>query len=64
MQLPPDRPLDPLSWLLFLPFIGLLWIPFYNFSDPKILGFPFFYWYQFLWVPVTSVLMYLAYRRR
>jgi hypothetical protein len=62
MQLPPDRPLNPLSWLLFLPFIGLLWVPFYNFADPKIFGFPFFYWYQFLWVPVTSILMYLVYR--
>jgi Protein of unknown function (DUF3311) len=63
MQLPPDRPLNPVSSLLFLPFIGLLWIPFYNFSDPKLFGFPFFYWYQFLWVPVTSALMYLVYRR-
>jgi len=24
-------------------------------------GFPFFYWYQFAWVPVTAFLTWLAY---
>jgi hypothetical protein len=46
--------------LLLLPFIGLLWIPFYNRVDPTILGFPFFYWYLFAWVPVTSLLIWLV----
>jgi hypothetical protein len=32
--------------LLLLPFIGLLWVPFYNFAEPSLFGFPFFYWYQ------------------
>ena len=32
--------------LLLLPFIGLLWVPFYNFTEPALFGFPFFYWYQ------------------
>lgn len=50
-------------WLLLvLPFIGLLWIPFYNHELPYLLGFPFFYWYQFVWVPVTSFLIWLVYR--
>jgi hypothetical protein len=49
-------------WLLLLPFVGLLWIPFYNFKDPVLLGFPFFYWYQLAWVPVTAVLTWIAYR--
>jgi hypothetical protein len=39
-------------WLLLLPYIGLLWVPFYNFSEPVLFGFPFFYWYQLAWVPV------------
>ena len=40
--------------LLLVPFIGLLWVPFYNFLEPSLFGFPFFYWYQFAWVPITS----------
>jgi hypothetical protein len=49
-----------LRLLLLLPFIGLLWIPFYNHADPTILGFPFFYWYLFAWVPVTSLLIWVV----
>ncbi|HET8997214.1 MAG TPA: DUF3311 domain-containing protein [Acetobacteraceae bacterium] len=48
--------------LLLLPFIGLLWVPFYNISEPSFLGFPFFYWYQLAWVPVSSLLIWLAYK--
>jgi hypothetical protein len=48
--------------LLLLPYIGLLWLPFYNDLKPAILGFPFFYWYQLLWVPLTSLLLCIAYR--
>ena len=50
--------------LLLLPFIGLLWVPFYNFVEPELFGFPFFYWYQLAWVPITSVLIWLVYRAR
>jgi hypothetical protein len=50
--------------LLLLPFIGLLWVPFYNFHDPVLFGFPFFYWYQLAWVPISSVLIWLVYRSR
>jgi hypothetical protein len=49
--------------LLLLPFIGLLWVPFYNFAEPSLFGFPFFYWYQFAWVVLTSALLYIVYRR-
>ena len=48
--------------LLLLPFVGLLWIPFYNKALPELLGFPFFYWYQLLWVPITAFLIWLVYR--
>ncbi|WP_398466631.1 DUF3311 domain-containing protein [Tardiphaga sp.] len=51
-----------LLWLLLIPFVGLLWVPFYNFHDPVLFGFPFFYWYQLAWVPVTAFLTWLAYR--
>jgi len=54
-----------LMWvLLLLPFVGLLWVPFYNFTEPSLFGFPFFYWYQFAWVPITSLLIWLVYRSR
>jgi hypothetical protein len=37
-------------------------VPFYNFRSPTLLGFPFFYWYQLAWVPVTAFLTWIAYR--
>jgi hypothetical protein len=54
-----------MNWrtLLLIPFFALLWVPFYNFREPVIFGFPFFYWYQFLWVPLTSLLIYLVHRK-
>jgi hypothetical protein len=56
---------SPPMWvLLLLPFIGLLWVPFYNFHEPALFGFPFFYWYQLAWVPISSLLIWLVYRRR
>jgi Protein of unknown function (DUF3311) len=54
----------PMWFLLLLPFVGLLWVPFYNFQEPALFGFPFFYWYQLAWVPISSLLIWLVYRRR
>jgi uncharacterized membrane protein len=45
------------NWLLLIPFVALLWVPFYNRIDPAIFGIPFFYWYQFLWVILTSIVI-------
>ena len=42
------------------PFVAMLWIPSYNKTNPKLLGFPFFYWYQLLWVVITAALMVIA----
>ncbi|MEJ0071383.1 MAG: DUF3311 domain-containing protein [Pseudomonadota bacterium] len=57
----------PRSWWIWValvaPYIALLWLPFYNDRQPALVGFPFFYWYQFAWVPLTSLLLYLVYRR-
>jgi hypothetical protein len=50
--------------LLLLPFIGLLFVPWYNRTEPEVFGFPFFYWYLFAWVPVTSLLIWLVERDR
>ena len=62
----PDRTASPARrfarLLLLLPCIGLLWVPFYDRPGPALLGFPFFYWYQLAWVPVTSGLLWLVWR--
>ena len=47
--------------LLLLPFAGLLYPPLYATEDPELFGFPFFYWYQFAWVPVTALVTYFVY---
>jgi hypothetical protein len=49
--------------LLLLPFAGLLYPPLYTTDTPELFGFPFFYWYQFAWVPVASILTWIVYRK-
>jgi hypothetical protein len=49
--------------LLILPFVGLVWVPFYNVVEPSIYGLPFFYWYQFLWVFITPALTWIVFRK-
>jgi hypothetical protein len=46
-----------------VPFIGLIWVPFFNKVEPSFFGLPFFYWYQFLWVFLTPALTYIVYRK-
>ncbi|MCU1589249.1 MAG: hypothetical protein JWP11_505 [Frankiales bacterium] len=48
--------------LLLAPFVALLWVSSYAKDDPRLWGFPFFYWYQFLWVLLASLFTYTAYR--
>jgi hypothetical protein len=49
--------------LLLLPYVFLLWPAFYARSEPTLFGFPFFYWYQFLWVPIAAALTGIVYFR-
>jgi hypothetical protein len=49
--------------LLFVPFVALGWVPFFNGIEPTLFGIPFFYWYQFLWVFLTPALTYWVYAR-
>lgn len=46
---------------LAAPFVALLWVPFYAGDGPSLAGVPFFYWYQMLWVPLSVLLMFIAY---
>jgi hypothetical protein len=34
----------------------------YDSETPTLWGFPFFYWYQFLLIPVVSVLTFIAFK--
>ncbi|HJW42695.1 MAG TPA: DUF3311 domain-containing protein [Rhizomicrobium sp.] len=36
--------------LLFIPYVAMLWVPSYNRVEPMLIGIPFFYWYQMLWI--------------
>jgi hypothetical protein len=46
---------------LIAPFVALLWVPWYARDAPSLDGVPFFYWFQFLWVPASVLLMTAAY---
>ncbi|WP_299931140.1 DUF3311 domain-containing protein [uncultured Nocardioides sp.] len=48
--------------LLAIPIVVLLWVPHYAKVEPRLFGFPFFFWYQFLWVFLCSGLTWAAYK--
>lgn len=50
-------------WLLLVPLAGVLIPPIYNVADPRLIGLPFFYWYQLLWVPLSALVTFAIYRR-
>ncbi len=58
------RGLRATDLLLAVPFIALLPVPFYNRLAPDLAGIPFFYWYQLLWVPLTSLCLWAVHRAR
>ena len=47
--------------LLLIPFIAVLWVPFYDRAEPSLAGFPFFYWYQLLWVILSVAVIGVVY---
>ena len=47
--------------LLLIPYVAVLWVPFYNTVEPSVLGFPFFYAYQMAWVVLSSVIVGIVY---
>ena len=46
---------------LAAPIVAMLLVPSYAKAKPEWLGFPFFYWYQLLWVVISVVLTVAAY---
>lgn len=49
-------------WLLLLPVIALIFPSLYNRETPTLFGFPFFYWYQLLWVFISTAILGLVYK--
>lgn len=59
----PKKRLTRWTLLLVLPYLGLCFPQLYARSTPALWGFPFFYWYQFAWVILASLLMGIVYRK-
>ncbi len=62
----PQRPLPTPTLvtvlvLLAVPILAILIVPIYARSGPEIGGWPFFYWYQVVWVPLSAVFTGAAY---
>ncbi|MCX4819281.1 DUF3311 domain-containing protein [Streptomyces sp. NBC_01142] len=47
---------------LFAPFVAMLWVGSYAKVEPMFIGIPFFYWYQMLWVLISTLLTMIAYK--
>ncbi|MDR3520162.1 MAG: DUF3311 domain-containing protein [Acidocella sp.] len=50
-----------IRWLLAAVFVLALAVPFFNQAEPSLWGFPFFYWYQMIIVPVCALLTYVVF---
>ena len=48
--------------LVAIPVVALLWVGSYAKAEPMLAGFPFFIWYQFLWVFLCAACTWGAYR--
>ena len=50
-----DGGMHPVYLWIAVPFVALLWVPFFNSTTPELFGIPFFYWYQMLWTILGSL---------
>ncbi len=53
---------SPWNWLLLVPIVVPLLVPLYNRDEPRLFGWPFFYWVQLAFVPLGVLATFLAYR--
>lgn len=66
MATPPHRTRNRRTWwlvgtLLAIPIVFPLIVPMYAQKEPVLFGFPFYFWYQFLWIPLAAALTTVAY---
>lgn len=58
MDEPKKRRSFKLSYLLLpIPFVAMMWVPFYNRVEPELAGIPFFYWYQLAWIVIGAAIL-------
>jgi len=50
-----------IALLLIIPVVALVLVPTYADAKPELWGFPFFYWYQLLWMFIETAMVYTAY---
>ncbi len=48
--------------LLLIAIVMPLLVPLYAKEEPTFVGFPFFFWYQFLWIPLAALITTICYR--
>lgn len=48
--------------LILIPLIGTLFPSFYSSVSPELWGIPFFYWYQMMWVLISSLVTFIMYK--
>jgi uncharacterized membrane protein len=53
---------SPLRILFLVIFVATLTVPIFNKANPTLFGFPFFYWYQIVCVPIASILIFIVFR--
>lgn len=61
----PTGPQPRSHWLriLFvLPYVAMFWVSSYNRTTPELFGFPFFYWYQLLWIIIAAAIAGIVYK--
>lgn len=46
---------------LLIPLVALAAVPLYARDEPRLGGWPFFYWYQMVWVFITAACTSIAY---
>ncbi len=46
--------------LILIPLIIYIDLPSYNSVNPELLGVPFFYWYQTLWLALSAIIFAVA----
>ena len=60
----PARQSDGIRWnpwnlLLLIPLLMLI-TPWFNHDGPRLIGIPFFYWFQFMFVPVGVICVWVV----